>query len=161
MPARIKSLRAQDTEKYNLLGHYEGCVLSMLHDFSTLRDNKGFPGGWAVKNLPAMQETQERWVWSLEQKTPLEEGMATHSSILARKIPRREGPGKLRSMGLQRVGHDWSDWACMHEETINWGSKSISTLLWLFYMGQDIVEEDHNLNDKNILSFYDCYKNLL
>ena len=62
MPARIKSLRAQDTEKYNLLGHYEGSVLSMLHGFSTLRDNEGFPGGSTVKNLPAMQETQERWV---------------------------------------------------------------------------------------------------
>ena len=56
------------------------------------------------KNLPAMQETQ---VWSLGQKTPLEKGMTTHSSILAWRIPWTEEPGGLQSMGLQRVGHDW------------------------------------------------------
>ena len=54
-----------------------------------------------VKNLPAMQET---WVWSLGQKDPLEEGMATHSSILAWRIPWTEEPGGLQSTGLQRVG---------------------------------------------------------
>ena len=44
---------------------------------------KGFPGGSAVKNLPAMQEPQETRVLSLGQKDPLEDGLATHSSILA------------------------------------------------------------------------------
>ena len=48
---------------------------------------KGFPGGSAVKNLPAMQEMQETWVQSLGQEDPLEEEMAIHSSILAGKIP--------------------------------------------------------------------------
>ena len=47
----------------------------------------GFPGGSVVKNLPAMQETQEMWVQSLGWEDPLEEGMATHSSILALRIP--------------------------------------------------------------------------
>ena len=47
----------------------------------------GFPGGSAVKNLPAMQEPQEMWVQSLDQEDPLEEGTATHSSILAWRIP--------------------------------------------------------------------------
>ena len=56
-----------------------------------------------VKNLPAMWET---WVQSLGWEDPLVEGMATHSSILARKIPRREEPGGLESMGSQKVGHD-------------------------------------------------------
>ena len=56
-----------------------------------------------VKNLPAMQET---WVRSLGQEDPLEEGMATHSSILAWRIPWTEEPGRLQSMGLPRVGHD-------------------------------------------------------
>ena len=56
-----------------------------------------------VKNLPAMQETQVR---SLRWKVPLEEEMTTHSSILAWRIPRREEPGGLQSIGLQRVGHD-------------------------------------------------------
>ena len=46
------------------------------------------------------------WVRSLGQEDPLEEGMATHSSILAWRIPWIEEPGRLQSMGLQRVGHD-------------------------------------------------------
>ena len=53
-----------------------------------------------------MQETQETWVQSLGQENPLEEEMATHSSILAWKIPKTEDPGRLQSMGLQRIGHD-------------------------------------------------------
>ena len=56
-----------------------------------------------VENLPAMQETQLR---SLGQEDPLEKEMATHSTILACRIPRTEEPGGLQSMGLQRVGHD-------------------------------------------------------
>ena len=56
-----------------------------------------------VKNLPAMQETQ---VQSLDLEDPLEKGIATHSSILAWRIPWTEEPGRLQSMGLQRVGHD-------------------------------------------------------
>ena len=60
-----------------------------------------------VKNLPAMKELQEMQVGSLDGEDPLEEGMATHSSILARKILRTEEPGRgLQSMGVQRVGHD-------------------------------------------------------
>ena len=59
-----------------------------------------------VKNLPAMQEMQETWVKSLDQKDPLEEGMVIHSSILARKIPWTEEPGVLQSMESQRAGHD-------------------------------------------------------
>ena len=54
-----------------------------------------------------MQETEETQVWPLGLEDPLEEGMATHSSILAWRIPMdRRG---LKSMGSQRVGHDWSD----------------------------------------------------
>ena len=56
-----------------------------------------------VKNLPAMQET---WVQSLSWEDPLEEGMATHSRILAWRIPWTEEPGRLQSIGSQRVGHD-------------------------------------------------------
>ena len=61
----------------------------------------GFPGGSGVKNLPAMQEPQEIWVWSLGQEDPLEEGMATHSNILAWRIPWTEEPGGLQSTGLR------------------------------------------------------------
>ena len=61
-----------------------------------------------------MQEIQERWVRSLSQEDPLEEEMATHSSILAERILWTEEPDRLRSIGSQRVGHDWSDLAHMH-----------------------------------------------
>ena len=61
----------------------------------------GLPGGSIVKNLPAMQELQETWVPSLGWEDPLEEGMATHSSILAWRILWREEPGRLQSIGSQ------------------------------------------------------------
>ena len=56
-----------------------------------------------VKNPPAMWETQ---VQSLGREDPLEEGTATHSSIVAWTIPRTEKPGRPQSLGSQRVGHD-------------------------------------------------------
>ena len=56
-----------------------------------------------VKNLPTMQETT---VQSLHQEDPLEEEVATYSSILVWRIPWTEEPGGLQCMGLQRVGHD-------------------------------------------------------
>ena len=56
-----------------------------------------------VKNLPAMQETLVR---PLGWEDPLENGMATHSSVLTWKIPWTEEPGRLQSMGSQRVGHN-------------------------------------------------------
>ena len=56
-----------------------------------------------VKNLPAMQET---WVRSLGWEDPLEKGMATHSSILAWRVPWTGEPGGLQSMGSQRVKHN-------------------------------------------------------
>ena len=69
------------------------------------------PGGPVVKNLPIntgvllpMQKTQASWVQFLIQEDLLEEGMATHSSTLAWKIPRTEEPDKLQFMGWQRVG---------------------------------------------------------
>ena len=57
------------------------------------------------------------WVQSLRWEDSLEEGTATHSSILAWRIPWTEEPGGLQSMGLHRVGHDWSDLAGMHAHT--------------------------------------------
>ena len=56
-----------------------------------------------IKNLPARQETQDQ---SLDWEDPLEEEMATHSPILAWRIPWIEEPGRLPSMGSQRLGHD-------------------------------------------------------
>ena len=56
-----------------------------------------------VKNLPATRDT---WVRPLTQEDPLEKGPATHSSIFAWRIPWTEEPGRLQSMGSQRVGHN-------------------------------------------------------
>ena len=64
--------------------------------------HEGLPCDSAVKNQRAMRET---WVQSLGWKDPLEEGMATHSRILAWEIPWSEEPGGLQSMGSQRVRH--------------------------------------------------------
>ena len=72
--------------------------------FMTLPRFLGFPGGSAVKNQPAMQEPQETRVRLLGWEDPLEEGMATPSSILAWRIPWTEEPGWLQS-----TGHEQSD----------------------------------------------------
>ena len=69
------------------------------HNKAPINYFAGFPGGSAVKNLPAMQETQEMWVRSLGREDPLEEGMATHSSLLAWRVSWTEEPGRLQSMG--------------------------------------------------------------
>ena len=74
----------------------------------------GFPGGSDIKNLPAIQETQ---VQSLGQEDLLEKGMATHSSILAWRIPWTEEHHGLQSMGLQRIRHDWLTHTQTHTHT--------------------------------------------
>ena len=66
-----------------------------------------------------MQETQ---VWSLGWEDPLEKGMATHSSILAWRIPRTEEPGGLHSTGSQRVRHDWAT----NTNTLSHGGSAVS-----------------------------------
>ena len=66
----------------------------------------GFPCGSVVKNLPAIREPQEMLVQSLGGEDALEEGMATHSSKLAWRIPWAEEPGGLQSIESQRVGHN-------------------------------------------------------
>ena len=58
-----------------------------------------------IKNLPAVKETQVRWVRFMGQEDPLERGMATHSSILAWEISWTEEAGRLQTMGLQRDSH--------------------------------------------------------
>ena len=66
-----------------------------------------------VKNLPAVQEIQ---LWFLGQEGPLEKEVTTHSSILAWNIPWTEEPGRLQSMGSQRVRHDWATNTSLHVE---------------------------------------------
>ena len=71
-----------------------------------------------VKNLPAMQKTQ---IWCLDQEDPLKEEMATHSSILAWRVPWTEEAGGLQSMGSQKAGHDWATFT-------GWCSRKIKDL---------------------------------
>ena len=67
-----------------------------------------------VKNWPANAgDIRDVSFQSLSQEDPLEEGMATHSNTLAWRISWTEKPSRLQSIGLQRVGHDWSTLACM------------------------------------------------
>ena len=66
----------------------------------------GLPSGSVMKNLPEIQETQEKWVQSLGGKDPLKEEMATHFSMLDWEIPWTEKPDRLQSVGLQRDRHD-------------------------------------------------------
>ena len=76
---------------------------------SVLKTGEGFtrlPRWLRVKNLCAMQEMQETQARSLSREDPLEEGMATHSSVLAWRIPGTGEPGGLPSMESHRVGHD-------------------------------------------------------
>ena len=68
-----------------------------------------------LKNLPANAGSiRETWVWSLGWEDPLEEGMTTHSSVLAWRTPWTEKSGGLQSIGLHRVRHNWSDFAPVH-----------------------------------------------
>ena len=62
--------------------------------------SQAFPCGSAVKTLSAVQELLKAWVRSLGWEDPMEEGLATHSSILAWRIPWMEEPGRLQSTGL-------------------------------------------------------------
>ena len=72
-------------------------ITTLLISYITIQNNT------FLKRLPAMRETRVRF---LGREDPLEKEMAIHSSIIAWKIPWTEEPGRLQSMGLQRVGHD-------------------------------------------------------
>ena len=83
-----------------------GKELDITEQFSSFHHHLGASlVAQVVKNLPTMQET---WVWSLVGEDTLEKGMATHSSILAWKVPRTEEPCGLWFMGSQQVGHHWA-----------------------------------------------------
>ena len=95
-----------------LLGADRGRASSSFLIYSLIfLEARASPMAQTVKNLPA---SQENWGQSLCWEDPPETGMATHSSILAWRIPWTEEPGGLQSVGLQRVGHDW---ATKHKHT--------------------------------------------
>ena len=91
-----------------------------------------FLNNWAplvvqiVKNPPALQDT---WVRSLSQEDPQEEEIATHSNILAWRIPWMEEPGRLQSMGLQRVRHDFHNHRTVLNSPKSFNYRFLSALL--------------------------------
>ena len=98
-----------------------------------------------VKHLPTMRGT---WVRSLGQEDGLEKEMATHSSILAWKVPWMEKPARLQSMGSQKVGHDWATSRSLsvsellgHEEVILRVLVEKHTLLVMVLILRDFVLE--------------------
>ena len=112
-PGGLQSIGSQRVvHDWGDLAHIAHSHRSTLLLGSSPGEETGYPlqYSWAslvaqtVKHLLAMWET---WVWSLGWEDLLDEGMATHSSVLAWRIPGREEPGRLQSTGLQRVGHNW------------------------------------------------------
>ena len=93
----------------NLLAMQETPVRFLSQEYPREGIGYSVQNSWAslvaqrVKNMPAMRET---WVQYMGWEDPLEKGMATHSSILAWRIPLTEEPGRLKSMGLQGVTHN-------------------------------------------------------
>jgi len=83
--------------------HFEVKAIGMLIDLTSIMRERGFLSGSVVKNPPAVREMQVR---SLGWEDPLEEGMETHSSILAWRIPLTEEPGGLQYIGLRTFGHN-------------------------------------------------------
>ena len=101
---------------------------------------RGFPGGTSGKEPTCQCRRCKMCVRSLGWEDPLEEDLATHSSILTWRSQWTEEPGRLQSTGLKRVGHDWSNLACMHTcggRGVRGGVTSSQSLqlflpLWLF-----------------------------
>ena len=77
-----------------------------------------------VKHLPAMRET---WVRSLGQEDPLEKEKATHSGTLVWKTPWTEKPGRLQSIGSQKIGHDWATSLSLSPVVI-WGLNEVMAI---------------------------------
>ena len=128
-----------------------------------------FPGGSeGKKNLPAMQET---WIWSLGWKDALEKGMATHSSILAWRIPLTEEPGGLQSMGSQKV--DRTEWLSLSLSSLSqpkiwvqililclrqWILKQFLKLQMALLKIQDINNNVSSLQSTHVSNAYFYYK---
>ena len=111
----------------------------LLSNFLVICTEEGFSSDSPIKNPPSVQET---WIWALSQQDPLQEGMATHSSILAWTIPWKEEPGRLQSRGSQRVRHNWSGLAHTHRSRI---AESYSNLMFNFVRNYHIASKVWNL----------------
>ena len=100
-----------------------------------------------VKNLPTILEIQ---IWFLVWEDPMEKGMASYSGILAWTISWTEKPGRLHSMGLKRVGHDWENnillfglWPA--KLLCSWGSPGKNTRVGCYFSPEDLPEPEIKL----------------
>ena len=94
-----------------------------------------------VKNPPANAGDVDTRVRYLDPEDALEKGTAAYSNILVWRIPRTEEPGGLRSMGSQRVCHDWSDFACIHALFTGLQAGPPSTSPILFFQGIQLYQK--------------------
>ena len=102
-PDGLQSIGSQKSRHHWVTEHAHPHMHQFIRKDTT--QEQASPVAQMVKHLPAMWET---WVRSLGWEDPLEKEMATHSTIFVWKIPWKEEPGKLQSMGSQRVGHNWA-----------------------------------------------------
>ena len=129
------------SERIQFIRDLVGC----REEFGSHSRSRGFPSGSAIKNPPALQETQEMWVWSLGWKDHLKRGLKTHSSILALAIPRTEEPGRLQSTGPKRV---WLHLATEHTNILkamgyHWRVWSLDckVFFWTMLKSLDFVQK--------------------
>ena len=151
----LLSLQSTDSRAYGLqeLLHINSIVVA--HQLSSSEACEFFPdqGNWqlgaflvaqTVKNLPTILKTRVR---SLGREDPLEKGMATHSSILAWRIPWTEDPDRLQSMRSQRLGHDWATNTFFQE-----GERGWQRMRWLdgitISMDMNLVERQEMVRDR-------------
>ena len=102
---KIPTLSCSDFQQYLSYSFLLKTLLFIVAP-RTLLNSQASLVAQTIKNLPAMQETQ---IWSLGCEDPLEKGMVPHSNILAWRIAWTEEPGRLKSTGSQRVGHNWAN----------------------------------------------------
>ena len=132
----------------HLLSVMHGSVFSCLSLNLLSYKTRGFPGG-AGGGEPTCQRRRQMRVPSLGQEDPLEEEMATHSSILAWRISWSEEPGGLQTMGKDRVRHDSSDLVSLHTYFV---SMCNSFLLSLLQKNQ----QTSGLSNTNVLLYSSC-----
>ena len=120
VPSRFKILELYACVVIHSSVHCSDSEELFLGNLGRVKVITGFPDGSALKNPPAMQELQETQVQvpSLGGEDPLDEEIAAHSSILARRIPWTEEPGRLWSKASQRAGHNQSDLTHIHTKSL-------------------------------------------
>ena len=126
------------------------CLCQTLLIDLSITEKRGSLMAQMVKCLPAMWETQ---VWSLDWEDPLEKEMAAHSGVLAWKIPWTEEPGRLQSMGWQRVGHNWATSFSLIEKKKNKKQHSPGVFTHdktIFYLGVKYLCTVEGVQDRHL-----------